>query len=211
YRIIQMITYETTWRAMMCSANYLGASGLVWMVYGFYNRGFYSTLDAPDLSQWSCDAAMLRQMSNNAIFATSFMWATDREHVIDCDMDGAMTTTSFMEEYYERAEELSTGQTVARGGRNYTTNAPREAGAQAADGACLYALALSKLMGFEPANLAATLDYASKRTYNLSQFQARSAEAYEDMNQVLQSARFYGVSNSPFEFQCDNLPEDRIC
>jgi Ca2+-binding EF-hand superfamily protein len=211
YRIIQMITYETTWRAMMCSANELGASGLVWMVYGFYTTGFYGTLDDPDLSQWSCDKEVLRKMSHNAIFAKSFMWATSLDKAIDCDRDKSITTRDFMDQYLKKAGELSTNKTLSLGGRDYKTNAPRDAGAQAADGACLYALALSKLLGLAPDNLTASLNYESKNTYALSQLQGRNGEAYEDMNQLLQSAEFYGVSNSPFTFQCDNMPENRIC
>jgi len=204
---MQMITYETTWRALMCSAMSLEMEGLVWMVYGFYNKGFYGILNNPSLTQWNCDKALLRTLAHRTIFATSTMWAPRPELPIYCDKNALMNTTVFKADYLARAAALSTNEMVAKGGRDYRVNAPRDCGAQAADGVCLFAQVLSSLMGTHPTGKATY----SGSTYTLTQIQARGAAVYEDFNKLLQSASFNGVSGSPFTFACSNMPSNGEC
>jgi len=205
YRIMQMITYETTWRALMCAALANDMRGLVWLVFGFYNKGWYGILNSPPLEQWSCGKADLRNMGHTAIMATTTMWAPKPELPFYCDLTGQTTTTTFKKEYLKHAaDELTSDASVKRGGRDYRVNAPRDAGAQAADGACMYALVLSKLLNLHPDGLKAP----SGNTYTLPQLLARSDAVYEDFNQVLQASEFNGVSGSPFRFACDGYPKD---
>jgi hypothetical protein len=206
-RVVQMITYETTWRALICSSRSLGMRGLVWLVYGLFNLGFYGILNNPDLSQWGCEKTEIREIADTAIFATTPYWAPKPDIPIFCDRYANLTTTQFTEAYYKNAAALSTDDVIARGGRDYTANLPRDAGAHSADGTCLYAQVFSTMLGLHPEG---RKPYSGK-TYTLNDLKARSDEVYENINQLLQAANFNGVSGSPFIYACANMPADGSC
>ena len=101
-------------------------------------------------------------------------------------------------------EELSSDWAIARGGPDYRVSAPRMAGAQAADGACIYAQVYSTLLGLHPEG---KQPYNGK-TYTLDELLKRSDEVYEQTMQLMQGVKFMGVSGSPFSFDCPGLPKD---
>jgi len=208
-RIIQLITYETTMRALMCAAHHLVMGGLVFLGFGFYNPSWYKFLHDPELSaiDSSCGVDTLKKIGNGAIFVTSLMYSDQGSVPFACDKTRTMTPNSFKTNFKQvAAQELSTPDILKRKGRNYYDSEPREASANGADGICLYAQVLSALLGLHPDGRRAP----SGNVYTDEQLRQRGPDVYEDMNQLLQSASFNSMGLTPLRFNCD-LPANKSC